>query len=370
MLYAIVIRRDRSDLIDRFDLGLTVSPLKGDFLAIVSSDEQLRLELTELTIDTGIQSPVRAYMHLEHTEEALLPTMYRGEEVVDNAVANRELLAFKSRLSFLTSELFGVSDFYSKLDTSVNSVGTRREFRYRIMMNEFPCYIFEQDKSLLEQLSEIGSWSLGPLIASTRSLTTFDYDPPSWYIRGVFKDWCLRQERGQLIQGPTTGELYLFDDEPVNLFIDLQTEVTEIIRGEITSSLETGLFPTETPAWSAKTKGLKRLESGQWIYEGEVTKALYSDSPELSFLVDDVDRLLSLVTYISFSPQFERILSRLQIRTEGTRVRVTMTTPWLSDLLSVSEARRAENVGPGRLSTTEPGFRLFDSELSSYLFLS
>ena len=420
MFSAIILPR-RFELLTRFiEEKIVFYPATSDYFLCISNGEaipkSIKDRLREVVIDTGFVSPIRAYQHFEYLMDELIPDAYRrssqGPELTEEVEVNRELIALRSKLAYAISELLAPTQFYVQLETPVNSTGTRRLCRYRLYYNEIPCYIFDQsivldeevqppdvvgdfktvdqvisglpheEKSLMEEIQAITEMEAGPIICSTRTLTLMRDDPPRWYIRESLRDLCHFQEIDMedkvLVEGPATGELYLFFKEDVNLVEEQQIRLTNEIRGSITASIRAKVFPRKTPDEFIKSRQLTKILNQQWTLPGpwtEDTPELFRELIQISFTFRNADDLFWFLLWLSLSPTYSFIERELEIFVQESIIQVRYRTNYYPDYLRVMTARRVKHAEassgkgeilyPGRLTEElgdRPFIHFYDSE--------
>uniref|UniRef100_A0A6C0IX29 Uncharacterized protein n=1 Tax=viral metagenome TaxID=1070528 RepID=A0A6C0IX29_9ZZZZ len=417
MFSAIILPRRFEPLVHFIEEKNLFYPATSNYFLCIANREviprSIKERLREVVVDTGFVSPVRAFQHYEYLLSKVIPNSYRRSvqdpELVDDFVVNRELMALRSKLSYAVAELLAPTQFYVQLENPVNSTGTRRLQRYRLYYNEIPCYWFDPEvslneevqppdvvgdyktidqtiqslpkleQSLFDELEAITSLSLGPLVCSTRTLTLMRNNPPRWYIRECLRDICefkeIEMKDKVLMEGPSTGELYLFYKSDLNLTEEQQIRMINEIRGNITSSMRARIFPRRTPDQFVKSRRLVKMANGQWRLPVEWIAEepnLFKEEIEISFTFRNADDLFWFLLWLSLCPTYSFIEKELMIFVQETIIQVRYRTSYYPDYLRVMSARRVKHnfassgkgqiLYPGRLTeevTTVLGDRPF-----------
>ena len=325
-----------SNVIDLITDKVTIYPPSSKYVLCIVSEENIpitiRDQLIPIVIQTGFEAPVRAYQHY----------YFRVEDITDSTL-NRKLMALRSKLIYSVSENLAPDGFYFRLETPMNDDATRRPYLYKMYYNEVPCYTFKGD-TLLENFQASIKQKLGPLIASTYALNVMEV--PHWYSKEMFRDIVeigeLQMRDKIVVEGPSSGELYLFYQEETNITEDTLTDSISEIRGRILSAVQLRIFPRRTPDEIIKSRQLRVTNNGQWFipYQVNPNINLFSTLLQQCFNLKNLEELFWFLIWMAICPTYSFIEQELRISVNSETIKVCHSTKYLPDYMRVRSASR------------------------------
>jgi hypothetical protein len=343
-------------ILNQIDAKTVYYPSGKDHLLVVASPENIPLTLQAqihpFIYHTGFHIPVRAFQHIEYLDTKILPDSGTIDDDDDlnyksDPEINRKLMAIRSQLAYAASELLGPDKFYFQLEMPLNDVGTRREYVFRLKFSEIPCYYIEGSPIFQEIEAILPQVTTGPLICSSFTLNLAAHRPPQWYLKEIFRDIVeldIIQTSGRvLIEGPVTGDLYLFYEGIVNVTEGQLDETSEEINNAIQSMIETKTFPRNTPNIFIETRQLRRITNGQWTLQLPAIPEdpnLFQEQIQISFTFPRVVDLFWFLFWLMISPTYSFIVKELQIKVHSHQINVEYYTKYYPDYLRVLTASR------------------------------
>lgn len=339
---------------------ITIYPKFGKYkLCVVSEEnipESLKQNLEPVILRTPFETPVRAYQQY----------YYDLSTLVDPEV-NRKLMAMRSKLGYSIAENLAPDRFYVQLENPMNDTTTRRQYQYRLFYDEIPCYAFKND-SFIRNLQEATNQQIGPVITSSYAINVMD--APHWYVKEMFRDICelgeFPMEDKVLVEGPASGELYLFYQEETNLTEDMLDQLINNVRGKIAAAIQLKIFPRNTSQEFIKSHQLTLVGNNQWTIAYPIPEniPLFLTLMQQSFVFDTLDQLFWFLTWLALCPTYSFIEPELQIRVQSNEILVTHSTKYLPDYIRVRSASRAKLKTEGQVQIVYP------DQLSSEDFLN
>lgn len=360
-----------SRIADIIEDKVTIYLPTSKYTLCVASEENIPIsikdQLIPVVIDTKFSQPVRAYQHY----------YFKIEDITDPTL-NRELMALRSKLVYAVSENLAPDKFYFRLDTSMNDDSTRRNYTYKLYYEEIPCYTFKED-SLLDNFRAVAQQHLGPLIVSTYSLNIDRI--PHWYSKEMFRDIIelgdFPMEDKIVVEGPSSGELYLFYQKESNITEDILNDLIIEIRGHIISAVNLRIFPRNSSNEFIKSRQLKSTNNKQWFIPYNVPRNInvFSTLIQLCFSLKSLDELFWFLTWMLVCPTYSFIEQELKICVGSELIRVCYATKYLPDYIRVNTASRIQLprvtnevriLYPDRLSQEELSKELTDKTYISF----
>jgi len=360
MFLAILVHRDQKMLFDQIE-DKTVYYLFGkEHSVLVANSESIsntiQSKMHPIVYDTGFYTPVRAFQHLEYLDQEIVPdagTLSSTLEYESDFEVNRKLMAIRSRLAYASSELFGPDRFTFQMDIPRNSVGTRRQYVYTLKFSNIPCYYFE-GSPVFDQISEImPQMETGPLICSSLTISQAMLNPPEWYLKEIFRDIVqLEQvpvEDKILIDGPITGNVYLFYKGVVNVTEGQLEDFIEEVNETVRSYIQTKTFPRNTPQNFVKTRHLQLIQNNQWslgIPELPVDTNLFKDEIQISLSFRRTVDFFWFLFWLMLAPTYSFIEKELQVNVQTHLIQIYYNTQYYPDYLRVLTASRCRAESP------------------------
>jgi hypothetical protein len=329
---------DVSNLIE--DKTIIYTPANKYLLCIASEENipiSIKDDLIPVTVNTEYDEPVHAYQHYNFNIENM-----------DNPGLNRKLMSIRSKLVYSVSEILAPTNFYFKLDNSMNDTDTRRPYIYKLHYDSIPCYILKGD-NLIENFKIATSQQVGPLIISTYALNTENV--PHWYSKEIFRDIIelgeFPMDNKILVEGNISKELYLFYREEFNVTENILEDIITDIRGLIVSSMKLKIFPRNTPDEFIKSRRLKLIKNNQWIIPYNVPQDvnIYSTLLQFCFNFKSLDELFWFLYWLQMCPTYSFIEQELSIYVKPESIKVCYNTKYLPDYMRVNSASRIKISG-------------------------
>lgn len=253
---------------------------------------------------------------------------------------NRELIARRSRLTYLITEYLSPDGFYFQLDGEKNEDLTFRTYRYNLYYEKIPCWTTPEIVGNLAQIEQ--QMTVGLLITSTYDLS--QVPAPSWYVRETLRDLYDMTEFNTtnkvLLAGPRTGELYLFYDEPVNISDDDINELGLSIRGRILANIRLRIFPRNTPPEWVLSRRLVRDESERYTLPYPVPEnvPVFAERMKQTIVFPQMSTLYWFYYLLKGQTTWEFIEKELEVTVQPNQIIVTYETRYLPDYLRVLTA--------------------------------
>lgn len=327
-----------SDIANLIPDKVTVYLPVNKYILCIASEENIaksiKDKLIPVVINTKFSQPVHAYQHY-----------YFRVEDITNPSMNRQLMALRSKLTYAVSENLAPEKFFFRMENPMNDDETRRNYIYKLYYEEIPCYAFKED-SLLDNFNSVKDQELGPLIISTRSIRVEGV--PDWYCKEMFRDIVELGEFNMddkiVVEGPSSGELYLFYQEESNITEDLLNDLIIEVRGRIISAVNLRIFPRNSPNEFIKSRQLKSTNNGQWFIPYNVPRDIntFQGLLQLCFNLKSLDELFWLLTWLLICPTYSFIEQELRICVGSQSIRVCYSTKYLPDYLRVKSASRIQ----------------------------
>jgi hypothetical protein len=313
------------------DKTIVYLPPSKYIICITSEDnipKSIKDDLIPVVINTKYSQPVKAYQHYVSNIEDL-----------SNPRLNRELMAMKSKLVYAISENLSPDKLYFRLEIPMNENSTKRNYIYKLYYQDIPCYTLKDD-DLLENFINATDQKLGPLITSTHALSVEGV--PHWYVKEIFRDDIFSSKNMTIINGPNSGELYLFYKDEVNITEDILTDLINEIRGDIISSVRLKIFPRNTPSEFIKSRRLEQMNNGQWKISYDVPSNInvFSEILKTSFTFKSLDELFWFLLWLVVQPTYPFIEQEMRINTGTDSIKVCYATKYLPDFMRVNSASR------------------------------
>lgn len=326
------------DLCERIVDKITIYPKFGKYkLCIVSEGnipESLKERLEPVILPTEFETPVRAYQQYYYDLSSL-----------NDPGINRKLMATRSKLGYVIAENLAPDRFYVQLENPMNDTNTRRRYQYRLLYDDIPCYALVGD-SFISNLQAAVQQQIGPVITSSYAINVMD--APHWYVKEMFRDICelgeFSMEDKVLVEGPASGELYLFYQEETNLTEDILDQLINDIRGRIAAAIQLKVFPRNTPEEFVKSRRLTLVGNDQWTLDYAIPEntPLFASLLQQSFVLNSLDQLFWFLTWLALSPTYAFIEPEMQIRVQSNEILVSYSTKYLPDYIRVRSASRAK----------------------------
>src|SRR5579875_230589 len=286
-------------------------------------------KLIPIIIDTKIRIPVHYTMHTVPDSEFLIDPIY-----------NRDLMAYRSRLDYVISELLSQKGFYFKLHDIKNNENTQRLYVYEMYYNEILCYTY--DNKFLSYLTDrMFNLSYGPILVSTYWL--YREDVPDWFIFNHFKDFIDMKELDMsdkiLVNGKK--ELYIFYKEPLNVLQEYIDDFMTNLRTLLYNCIQLKIFPRDTSHEFILSHRLTQMADGRWTLSFGIPIGLqipfYNDEFRTSIEYENVKQLFDFLVHIYNFPTAAFILKELDIYVYENMIKINYDTKYLPDFIRIKK---------------------------------
>jgi hypothetical protein len=294
---------------------LSVEPKIDDEGNIIEAPIRHRIEY-----DTGLFVAIDPIQEFYHQQI----------DMIDPEI-QRKLLGIRANITYMVNEAISTEGFYFVLE--IVKKGLIRKYIYRLYYNLIPCY--SEDKIIIDLPLKIGA-----LLMSSDSFKIPDI--PTWYIRATFRDIIMtnsfNMEDKVMIEGPKTGNLYIFYDGDFNLTSDVQDKYTRDILNHIKGRMEVRIFPTSTPNFFIKAKAMKGTPSGIYSVNYPIPDFInpYTDEYKTSFELDNLAKLFWFLRWLMLLPTYLYILKEIKINLQGNTSHILYSTVYLPDFVRIS----------------------------------
>lgn len=328
--------------------------LPGHTLFCYSNElpEIIRKELVPLKIPVKYREAIHAYPH-----------NYSSSVQTVKLDQNRELLTLRSQLAYLLYEYYGTDVLYASLFEKVNSAGTYRDFEYTICSNEIACW---SNQETLDKITQELTYSpiTGPLLIHTGLFS--GYDVPEWYIQESVRDlYELDQyfatSQLTLLEGPITGEFYLFYASSINVTEKQIQKVLNRIHQALRNYVQLKIFPRNTPEIVRNNLSLQITDQGQWSLPSNLeipgNLSVFSEFYDQVYEFKDIQQLGSFIQLLKnqFLDFFPQIQFGCEFHLTGRSLTVRFRTRSLLSFLNFDKIYRAINPSSSTLFSLKYG---------------
>jgi hypothetical protein len=320
------------------EIGGTVDgEISSILVKIFSGDYVLEiLSIEPKTDDKG--NIIEASMHhrIEYDTGLFVATDYIQEfynyqvDMIDPEI-QRKLLGIRANITYMVNEAISMDGFYFVLE--IVKKGLIRKYIYRLYYNMIPCY--SENKIIIDLPLKVGA-----LLMSSDSFKFPEI--PTWYIRETFRDIIMSNSFNMMdkimIEGPKTGNLYIFYNGDFNLTSDIQDKYIRDILNHIKGRMEVKIFPTSTPNLFIDAKAIKETPSGIYSINYPIPDFInpYTNEYKISFDLDNLAKLFWFLRWLMLLPTYLYILKEIKINLRGNASHILYSTIYLPDFVRIS----------------------------------
>jgi hypothetical protein len=293
------------------------------------------------------------FTYINHISVEIPLDRVRFERDDPNAESSITINQIKSALIFTLRENFDASmadKFYWKLKMARDEANTREYHYFQLFYDIYPIEMSIHNS--LRKMFDIASKNAkGTILLTSDNLSVTG---PKWVIREFFRDIIEMNETNNfilsqidntyIVEGPSTGELYLFGDTIDSYLLD---SLIDYVIDTIESMMKAKLWPRHTPEYYQKNKALVKVANGQYTYNEKIPKEWLNyviSKYSVDYLYQDVNTWIGtaetpnqLYTFLFKlqGPTWTYLKSELHVRVCPNEMTIYIRTAFIWDILRV-----------------------------------